>query len=182
VIDYGVRYRRGWIIAGVLAAVLVGEAALYGWLRWISRPPERWDTASVRDGEVTFHIPHGWRTGACGHSDCLTLRTPRGSVGVITVDAIVPSPPTPGTRVDVTAMAMHPATLPGARSFTVDGVRFTRWHTDAATKPAPLPGATSAFGRLRDGSTVFISCVEKGEPDLVRSGCAVVLDSLHIRQ
>ncbi len=162
--------------------MLAGEAVAYGWLSWISRPPERWDTASVRDGEVTFHLPHGWRTGVCDHSDCVSLRTPRGSAGVITVDAFMSSVPQlrPGTH--VIAVAADPATLPGARSFAVDGVRFIRWHTGAVTRPVPQPAATSATGTLRDGSTVFVSCVEKAEPDLVRSGCEVVLDSLHIRQ
>jgi hypothetical protein len=182
VVHYGVRNRRGWIIAGVLAAVLAGEATAYTWLRWVSRPPERWDTASVRDGEVTFHIPHGWRTGACGHSDCVNLRTPRGSTDVITVDAFVPFPPQSRSGTDVVALAADPATLPGARSFSVDGVRFIRWHTDAVTKPVQQPAATAATGTLRDGSRVFIWCVEKAGPGLVRSGCAVVLGSLHVRQ
>jgi hypothetical protein len=166
------------MVAGALAAVLVGEAVAYGWLRWVSRPPERWDTASVRDGEVTFHIPHGWRTGACDHSDCVTLRTPRGSADVITVDAFVPVPARSRPGADVVARVADPAT----RSFTVDGVRFTRWHTDAVTKPVRQPAATAATGPLRDGSRVFIWCVETAEPGLVRSGCAVVLGSLHVRQ
>lgn len=183
VVDYGVRVKRGWIVAGVLAAVLVGEAAVYGWLSWVSRPPERWDTASLRDGRVTFHLPHGWRSGACsGDEDCVSLRTPLGSVDVITVDVVVPSPPSARPDADVIAVAVDPGSRPGARSFTVDGVRFTRWHTDAVTKPVPWPASTSATGSLRDGSTVFVSCVEKAEPGLVRSGCAVVLDSLHVRQ
>jgi hypothetical protein len=170
------------IIAGVLTAVLLGEAVVYGWLRWVSRPPDRWDTASVRDGEVTFHLPHGWRTGTCDHRDCVSLRTPRGGVDVITVDAVVPHPPQSRAGTEIAVTAVDPATLPGARSFTVDGVRFTRWHTRAVAKPVPWPAATSATGSLRDGSTVFISCVEKAEPDLVRSGCEVVLGSLHVRQ
>jgi len=77
---------------------------------------------------------------------------------------------------------LDPAAMPGGRSFTVDGARFARAHVDAATPPSARRATTVVTGRLRDGDSVFLTCIETAEPDLVQAGCEVVIGSLHVRQ
>jgi hypothetical protein len=181
VVDCGVRVRRGWLVAGVLAAVLAGEAMAYAWIRSVPRPPTRADTVSLHQGRVTFRIPPGWQSRACGSDDdCVKLRAPRGNADTITVDVYTPSPAPPGAQ--IVAVATDLGSRPGARSFMVDGVRFVQWRADATTPPATQPATTTAMGSLPDGSGVFVWCVEKAEPRLVRSGCTAVLGSLHVGQ
>jgi hypothetical protein len=168
----------------MIAAVLAGEAAVYEWIESVSRPPSRPDTASLSGGRVTFRIPPGWRSGACpGDAECVHLRTPHGNADAVTVDVFRPFPlPSQLPSGIEVAIAVDSATRPGARSFTVDGIRLTRWHADAVVTPVAQPATTSVSGTLPDGSRIFIWCVEKAEPRLVRSGCEAVIGSLHVRR
>lgn len=158
---------------------------MYEWIESVSGPPSRPDTASLSGGRVTFRIPRGWQSRPCpGGDECLHLRTPHGNADAVTVDVFrpfpLPSPLPSGT--EVAAIAVDTATRPGGRSFTVDGVRFTRWHADAVTTPVAQPATTWVTGSLGDDTRIFIWCVEKVEPRLVRSGCEAVIGSLHVRR
>jgi len=174
VVDCGVRFRRGWIVVGVVAVVAVA-AAVYGWRAERVRPG---DTVWLADGRVAFRMPVGWRRVGCpgAASTCVYLRTPGGTDDVIGV--VVGTPGASGSDGPVVARAADPATMPGGRSFTVDGASFARVHIDAV--PA-RPAATVVTGLLHNGDRVFMSCVETAEADLVRAGCELVIGSSHVR-
>jgi hypothetical protein len=148
--------------------------------------PQPGDTISLRDGRVTFRMPLGWRRLACpgDTSSCAYLQTPGGDdhVAAIAVIVVTPTSP-PAPRADTaTAYAIDPATSPGGRSFTVDGVRFARVRLGAVRTPPTRPATTILTGRLDNDDMVLLTCTETAEPDLVRAGCEVVIGSLHVHQ
>jgi hypothetical protein len=130
-------------------------------------------------------MPAGWRRVACpgDASGCVYLRTPGGADDVISVILVTPVPyaPQDDARNSVAVSVRDPATMPGGRSFTVDGARFGRARVDAVPSAAQ-PAATLVTGYLRNGDQVSVMCLERAEPDLVRAGCEVVIGSLHVRQ
>jgi hypothetical protein len=65
--------------------------------------------------------------------------------------------------------------------FIIDGVRFARTHTDARTSPVEQPARILVLGVLPNNDDVRVLCEERAKPDLVRAGCQVVIDSLHVR-
>lgn len=186
VVDCAVRFRRGWIIAGVVAVVIAAVAAVSVGRVRAARQPHPGDTISLRDGRVTFRMPQGWQRLACpgDTSGCVFLRTPRGGDDAIAVMVVTPTPTPPalGANATITAYAIDPATSPGGRSFTVDGARFARVRVDAVTTPPTRPATTVVTGHLDSSDMVFLTCAEMAEPDLVRAGCEVVIGSLHVQQ
>jgi hypothetical protein len=60
-------------------------------------------------------------------------------------------------------------------------VRFVQTRMDAVTSPVALPASTQVLGVLPNNDDVTVICWEQAEPDLVRAGCQVVIDSLHVR-
>ena len=52
---------------------------------------------------------------------------------------------------------------------------------DPRTSPVERPATTLVLGVLPNNDDVSITCWEGAEPDLVRAGCQVVIDSLHVR-
>jgi hypothetical protein len=183
---FGVRFRHGWIIAGVVAVVIAGVAAVSVWRVWAAQQPRPGDTISLRDGHVTFRMPRGWRRVSCpdDRSGCVFLRTPGGADDAIAVIVVTPRPPAPGPApgADAVAYAIDPATSPGGRSFTVDGAPFARVRVDAVTTPPARPATTVVMGRLHNGDEVAMTCTETAEPHLVRAGCEVVIGTLHVQQ
>lgn len=168
----------------MVVTVITGVAVVSLWRGWAARQARPGETLQLGGGLVTFQMPQGWQQRACGASGCVTMRTPQGTEDVIRVIFISPFAsrfliPSEG---QVAAVMKDPATLPGARSFTVDGAKFVRVRFDAQAEPDARPGMTSVTGYLRDGGYVFISCYEKAEPELVRAGCEVVIGTLHVRQ
>jgi hypothetical protein len=53
--------------------------------------------------------------------------------------------------------------------------------TDARTSPVEQPARTLVLGVLPNNDDVRVLCEEQAEADLVRAGCQVVIDSLHVR-
>jgi hypothetical protein len=52
---------------------------------------------------------------------------------------------------------------------------------DAITSPVALPAATLVLGVLPNNDDVRIACSERAKPALVKAGCQIVIDSLHVR-
>jgi hypothetical protein len=105
---------------------------------------------------------------------------------------IVATPNPDAPEGDISRLPLDPAFSPAFsdpagsagghfRSFTIDGVRFVQTHMDAMTSPVALPANTQVLGVLPNNDDVRVVCWELAEPDLVRAGCQVVIDSLHVR-
>jgi hypothetical protein len=79
-----VRFRRGWIIASVLVAVISSVAVVSLWRGWAVRQACPGETVWLGDGLVMFQMPQGWQQRACDasrmchHADrCPRRRGPR---------------------------------------------------------------------------------------------------------
>lgn len=169
------------------AVVISGVATVSVWRVRAGQQLHPGDTISLSDGRVTFRMPQGWRRLTCpgDTSSCVFLHTPGGAddaIATIAVMVVTPTPPPAAGADTVTAYAIDPATSPGGRSFTVDGVQFARVRLDAVTTPPTRPATTVVTGNLDNGDMVYLTCAETAEPDLVRAGCELVIDSLHIQQ
>jgi len=176
-----VRLPRVWIIACALAILIAGVVGAAGVLqRPLAHPG---DMVTLPGGRATFRAPDGWRWTSCANQ-CTYLRTPHGSHIAIAVILLTPqsAPLATGQQaaLQTPSVPRDLSANPGTRYLTINGVRFVRAWVDA--KPAQaLPATTLLYGRLRDG-WISVSCWEWSEPDLVRSGCDVVLRSLHVRR
>jgi hypothetical protein len=175
-----VRLPRVWIIACALAILIVGVVGAAGVLqRPLAHPG---DTVTLPGGRATFRAPDGWRWTSCTNQ-CTYLRTPHGPHIAIAVIVLSSQPAPIATGPQALPTTSVPRDLggnPGTRFLTVNGVKFVRaWI--AANPAKALPATTLLYGRLRDG-WISVSCWEWSEPDLVRSGCDVVLRSLHVRR
>ncbi|HEV8648841.1 MAG TPA: hypothetical protein VG276_05410 [Actinomycetes bacterium] len=178
---------RRWVVAGVATVVVAGGAAVYLWRAQAPAHVRPGNTVSLRDGQVTFRAPKGWRREACPScsSGCVSFRPPGGAAGdlgdAVTVIVATPDPHAP--EGDISRLLLDPAFSAGgrARYFTVDGVRFVQIHMDAVTSPVAQPPSTQVLGVLPNNDDVRVGCWEQAEPDLVRAGCQVVIDSLHVR-
>jgi hypothetical protein len=56
---------RRWVVAGVATAVVAAGAAAYLWRAHPAAHGRPGTTVSLRDGQVTFRAPQGWRREAC---------------------------------------------------------------------------------------------------------------------
>jgi hypothetical protein len=52
---------RRWVVAGVATVVVAGGAAAYLWRTQAPAHVRPGNTVSLRDGQVTFRAPKGWR-------------------------------------------------------------------------------------------------------------------------
>jgi hypothetical protein len=195
---------RRWVVAGVATVVVVGGAAVYLWRAQAPAHVRPGSTVSLRDGQVTIRAPKGWRREDCPAPDsgCVIFRPPGGAAGhldsagdaddardlgdAVTVIVATPDPHAP--EGDISRLLLDPAFSDpavsaggGVRYFTVDGVRFVQAHMDARTSPFEQPATTVVRGVLPNNDDVMMSCWELAEPELVRAGCQVVIDSLHVR-
>jgi hypothetical protein len=213
VVDCTMQLRR-WMVAGVATVVVAGGAAAYLWRAPAPAHVRPGDTVSLRDGQVTFRAPKGWRREDCpsGRGErplsgaCATFRPPGGAAGhldaagdaddtrdlgdAVTVMVFTPDPHAPEADLSrlpldpaFSAAFSDPAVSAGGhfRYLTVDGVRFVQTHRDAGTSPVALPASTLVLGVLPNNDDVRVVCWELAEPELVRAGCQVVIDSLHVR-
>ena len=166
--------------------VVAGGAAAYLWRAQAPAHVRPGSIVSLRDGQVTFRAPKGWRHEACpsGSSGCVDFRPPGGAPGLhgdaVTVIVATPDPHAP--EGDVSRLLLDPTFTAGGevRYFTVDGVRFAQTHMDARTSPFEQPAATLVRGVLPNNDDVILGSTEQAKPDLVRAGCQVVIDSLHV--
>jgi hypothetical protein len=115
----------------------------------------------------------------------VSFRPPGGAPGLLgdAITVIVATPDPHAPEADLSLLLLDPAFTTGGevRYFTVDGVRFVQTHADARTSPFEQPAATLVLGVLPNHDDVRVGCLEQAEPDLVRAGCQVVIDSLHVR-
>jgi hypothetical protein len=187
---------RRWVVAGVATAVVAGAAAAYLWRAQAPAHVRPGTTVSLRDGQITFRAPKGWRREACPHPDsgCVIFRAGQSPIkwnraersrgrsrrrhlgGVNTPDPHAPEG-------DISRLLLDPTWTVGGevRYFTVDGVPFAQTHMDAITSPFALPATTLVLGVLPNNDDVRIACSERAKPALVKAGCQIVIDSLHVR-
>ncbi|HEY5987014.1 MAG TPA: hypothetical protein VIV12_11660 [Streptosporangiaceae bacterium] len=208
VVDCAMQLRR-WVVAGVATVVVAGGAAAYLWRAQAPAHVRPGNTVSLRDGQVTFRAPKGWRREACpsGRGErplsgaCAIFRPPGGAAGdldaagdlgaagdfgdAVAVFVFTPDPHAP--EADLSRLLLDPAVSdpavsdPAVRYFTVDGVRFAQYHRDAGASPVAWQAFTLVLGVLPNNDDVRVLCSEQAEPKLVRAGCQVVIDSLHVR-
>jgi hypothetical protein len=184
------------MVAGVATVVVAGGAAVYLWRAPAPAHIRPGTTVSLRDGQVTFRAPQGWRREDCPAPDsgCVIVRPPGGAAGDLAADdfgdavtVIIWTPDPHAPEGDISRLPLDPAfsdpafSDPVVRYFTVDGVRFVQAHVDARTSPFEQPAGTQVLGVLPNNDDVMVRCWEQAEPDLVRAGCQVVIDSLHVR-
>ncbi len=191
---------RRWVVGAVATVVVVGGAVVFLWRAQVPAQVSPGSTVSLRDGQVTFRVPKGWRREGCPAPDsgCVILRppggapssgtTPNGVAGdlgdVVTVIVMTPDPHAPEADLSRLLLVLDPAALSAGGDvsyFIIDGVRFARTHTDARTSPVEQPARTLVLGVLPNNDDVRVLCEERAKPDLVRAGCQVVIDSLHVR-
>jgi hypothetical protein len=101
-----------------------------------------------------------------------------GDLGdVVTVVVMRPDPHAP--EAGLSRLLVDPTLAAGgrlSRLFSIDGLPFAQ-----VISPLALPASTLLAGGAPNHDEVRVLCLERAKPDLVRAGCRVVIDSLHVR-